>query len=137
MADVLADDEVLYRRVVRSYLPADGDPPSNLAFRPNREDTDGISFYRAKHRTPVEIATPSRGGAESQFVGVLRAGDVRAIVGELIVDPADPGHVTAPQLNWNNRRDQIQEEWQVRLGTEACKEVVDPSETPPRRVWQQ
>lgn len=72
------DGEILYRRIPVStgWYQADKEPPLEPeAFRPNRNDTSGISLSRAKY-TSIEEAARGQPG-RSYYVAVFRAGELR------------------------------------------------------------
>ena len=99
----IEDDEILYRRIPLHWY-SDG-WVDNQAFLPNRKrDEDGLSLFRAKYKTPEEVATTNRSG-KKYHVAVLLAANLRAA--GLRVEskplPDDPGHCVLPDLVSVNR----------------------------------
>src|SRR3989442_13542480 len=97
----IGDDELLYRRVPASLNLYDPTAVPNLlpdAFRPNANDTSGLSVHRAKYKS-VEQAARGRAGKQ-YYVVILRAGDLRAKGIEVSPRPleGDPGHAEIPGL---------------------------------------
>ena len=54
----IADDEIVYRRVSESsgWFDPTRDLVAWEAFRPNAKDTNGISVWRAKHKSASTVA---------------------------------------------------------------------------------
>lgn len=125
----IEDDELLYRRVPEHppfYDPATDPKPTPQAFRPHRKDTAGLSVYRAKYKTPEQVAVNPRG--KRYYVAVLRAGDLRDGGIEVVPRPEseDPGHAVLPQLTYENRQTDAAEEAAVLLAEKLCLEVKGP-----------
>ena len=121
----VADDEFLYRRIPVSMSWYSGENLSPEAFAPRKDETTGISLYRAKYKSIDEAA---RGlGKKGYYVAVLRAGDLRerGIEAEPRPGPGDPGHVELPQLTSENRLAPESQERQVLL-TELSLRVEGP-----------
>ncbi|HVA48906.1 MAG TPA: hypothetical protein VNH11_21245 [Pirellulales bacterium] len=97
--ETIADDEVLYRRVpVSTGWVKSVDEVLPEAFQPRRDDTTGLSVFRAKFRKLDETA---RGASKhGYYVLELRAGDLRAAGIEIVPKPDDdaPGHAEIPSL---------------------------------------
>lgn len=99
----IEDDEILYRRIPFHWY-SDG-KVDDQAFLPNKErDEDGLSLFRAKYKTPEEVATTVRSG-KKYHVAVLLAGSLRAA--GLRIEPKplpdDSGHCVLPDLVSANR----------------------------------
>lgn len=124
----LKDDEFLYRRISHQYYDAGNSlPVAAVAFRPRAEDTDGISFYRAKY-VPLCVAAVSPKQPNKHFyVSRLLVRDLRGEGMRLDVDPTDKAHVLVTNLNYSNLRGQEQSEWQVKMAQQLCK-VLDPQD---------
>lgn len=105
----IADDEELYRRIPCStgwYDPRVDTVPKLEAFRPNENDTTGISLYRATAKSAESVAAGGRAG-KRYYVAVITGGDLREF--GLAAEPDDvegnnPGHLRVPGLNAGNRR---------------------------------
>lgn len=107
VSEPIDDSEWLYRRIPASqnwYQP--GQQLSPDAFRPNANDANGISLWRAKY---VSIGVVARGRpGKSYYVARLPAGALRS-AGIAVVPTEDegggqPGHVSIPELSFVNRR---------------------------------
>lgn len=102
--DHVRDDEILYRRLLSSkYDPLSDHSIPQDAFRPSRHDQNGISWYRAKDLTPEQVASAGR-NLQGYHVLAVRAGDLRARGLTLVADDDPKGHVSIPEMNYNNRR---------------------------------
>lgn len=126
------DGEMLYRRIhVPEHFDPSMDPrPSPKGFHPNQHDVTGISLDRAKYVTPKQAAR-GRPGKKYAVVGV-RAGDLRAAGMEVVPRPVpgNPGHAEIPELNYENRRRSVQQEWEQLLADKLCTPIaVDPDST--------
>src|SRR5437879_9708207 len=78
-SEPVADDELLYRRIPASLNLYDRNSEPALlpdAFRPNANDTTGLSLYRSKYKSIEEAARGREGN--TYYVAVLRAGDLRS-----------------------------------------------------------
>lgn len=102
----LTDDELLYRRIPASQNWYTESVLSPEAYRPHKkQDIDGLSLWRAKHKSLEEVAHEGRPGRE-YYVAVLRVADLREH-GVQVVATANTGgvgHVSLPALNAENRR---------------------------------
>ena len=74
-AEPVADDEFLYRRVPVSQKWYSGGKLSPEAFDPRKDETTGISVYRAKHKSLAEAAQGK--SKQGYYVAVLRVSDFR------------------------------------------------------------
>lgn len=111
----VADDELLYRRIPVSTGWYSEDRLSPEAFDPRRDESTGISVYRAKYTSLKEAA---RGKSrQGYYVAVLRAGDLRERGIEIVPRPApdEPGHAELPDLTCHNRREPETQERKVLL----------------------
>ncbi len=134
LPEPIEDDEVLYRRVPASQgwwnaaRPEDGLSPQ--AFHPNRNDTDGISLFRAKH-TSIEQAASGRPG-KSYFIAVLNASDLKQAGIAIRATPTKeaPGHASLPELNYANRRSPEAKRLEGLLARALCLKVKGPFPTP-------
>lgn len=133
-AEPVADDELLYRRVpaVRHWYSAGKLSPQ--AFHPDKErDGDGISLWRAKHKTIGEAAMGRPG--KLYYVAVLRAADLRRHGIEIApsVEHGVPGHVSIPALNSRSRHSERAQAMEGLLAAELTLQVEGPFETPAPR----
>jgi hypothetical protein len=125
----VADDELLYRRIPASqgyYDPAIDPMPSPLAFKPTRNDLEGLSIYRAKYKSVEEAARGQPG--KSYYVAVLRAADLRAVGIDVVPSPLkdDPEHAEIPGLTYDNRKLMPYFEWQTLLAEQLCLRIEGP-----------
>jgi hypothetical protein len=121
----IADDEVLYRRIPVSKGWYDAQGVSPEAFDPRKDETTGISIFRAKYKNIDEVAQgPSKRG---YYVAVLRAGDLRQHGIQVVPRPlpGDPGHAELPELTCDARLTPPCEERKLRLA-ELCLRVEGP-----------
>jgi len=125
----ISDDELLYRRIPAALHLYDPNAAPQLlpdAFRPNANDTTGLSVYRAKYKSVEEAA---RGRPDKQYyLAVLRAGDLRASGIEVVARPleSDPGHAEIPALTYQDRKTDRVLEWKVLLALKLCLRVEGP-----------
>ena len=130
-ADDIEDDELLYRRIPcrpEYHNPGVSDRPSWLAFNPMKQDTTGLSLYRAKATTPERVASAGRG--KGYYVGVLRAGDIRRHEMRIVATAGDPGgpagHVEIIDLTYDLRKSDRVRELEVLLADKLCLDVLGP-----------
>lgn len=134
--DPISDDEILYR--LASERSNRYDPESGVvaweAFMPNRNDTDGLSFQRAKYVTPKEVVSqhPRAKPGLPFYVFAMRADDLRRA--GVIVDPSprpgDPGHASLSNITidlYEEDKNRIRELASL-LAAEAVCEVLGPFE---------
>ena len=108
-SEPIAEDELLYRRIPAStgwYSPDTELKPE--AFAPHKtEDTSGLSIARAKYKSAEEAARGRPG--KSYYVAVFRASELQAK--GIVIEPRpldnDPGHAELPDLNSNNRKEDL------------------------------
>ena len=103
-SEPIADDEIVYRRVSDTsgwYDPNSDRPVAWAAFRPNEKDLDGISVWRAKYKSPAEVAATQARPERRYFILVLRAARLRESGIEVKPSPqlGGPGHATLANLN--------------------------------------
>ncbi|MGH7135893.1 MAG: hypothetical protein ACREHD_09145 [Pirellulales bacterium] len=94
----ISDDETLYRRVPVSQNWIRGGKILPEAFQPRRDDTTGLSVFRAKFRKLEDVA---KGASKyGYYVLEMRAGDLRTADIEIVpkVDEQVPGHAEIPSL---------------------------------------
>ena len=66
-------------RTLDSYNPALAIPVTPFAFRPNNQDTNGISLYRERLVSPQRLASTAGMPANFYVVARLKAADVFAL----------------------------------------------------------
>src|SRR5437867_5195606 len=106
----VTDSEFVYRRIYRSYYQA-GLPIALLhpaAFRPNQNDTSGISVFRAALVQAADTLTNIEASKRDQYYGArLAVADLRRLGLTVVPDPdpnGPPGHAVIPELNWQAYR---------------------------------
>lgn len=106
----VADDELLFRRIPATtgwYDPV-SKSVSPAAFTPNKNDTTGLSFSRAKFNPAGASEEAARGRSGKQYhVAVLRVSDLKAAGIDVIPmpqPPSDRGHAEAPALTYQIRK---------------------------------
>ena len=100
--DHVDNEEILYRRVPFGWFDRRVSPnPTADAFRPHpTADTDGLSFERARYKTPEDVAV---GRSKYPYhVAEVRVSDLRALGLTISVTENDPSHVLVPELNSAN-----------------------------------
>lgn len=125
----IADDEILYRRVPvqpEYYNPALDSKPRPEAFRPRKDDTTGLSVYRAKYKSIEDVAENPRG--KRYYVAVMRATDLREHGIKVLPRPVpdDPGHAEIPSITHENRRTPAAREQQLLLAEKLCYRIEGP-----------
>ncbi len=125
------EGEFVYRRIPQKfYDPELPVPIPPLAFRPNQNDTTGISVFRSRFVKPAETLTGvDADKRNTYFVAQLAVSDLRKL-GLTVLPEPDPngpaGHAVIPELNWKayqaNKRDL--REIQLRLGKLAGEGIV-------------
>jgi hypothetical protein len=102
-SEPIADDEILYRRIPVSQGWVDEAGVSPAAFRPHRNDTTGLSVYRAKYK-PLETAAQGQ-SASGYYIAAFLARDARAYRIDIQPSPLadDPGHAEMPSLTYDLR----------------------------------
>jgi hypothetical protein len=114
---VVDPGESILRRIPRIpdyYNPTLPIPILALAFRPNKQDTEGISFYREFFLSVDRLAGSARKPAEFYIVARLKAADLLALGLSLlpIQEEGDlPGHVVVPELRLAAYQDSSKREW--------------------------
>lgn len=107
---VVPEHEYVYRRVHRNhYKPEAPGPIQRTAFCPNKNDEDGLSFYRANMITAEAVADGIEGKPADNYVVVkLRVRDLNQHGLTVIPDeiPPLPGHCITPELNTTSYREQ-------------------------------
>src|SRR5207253_2368721 len=101
----VADDEFVYRRIPRSFYRVDLSPPVQpLAFRPNPNDTTGLSVFRAALLRPEDtLANVDAARRNDFYVARLAVADLRALGLTVVPEPdphGPPGHAIIPELSW-------------------------------------
>jgi len=127
----IADNELLYRRIPASAGWYSEGVLSPMAFRPHREhDIEGISLWRAKYAS-IEEAARGQPGKE-YYVAVLRAGNLKAHGIEVTAtrERGEPGHISVPGLNSQNRREPASLDLQGLLAGRLTLRVEGPFRTP-------
>jgi hypothetical protein len=124
----IADDELLYRRIPVSMPWYDGHGVSPEAFDPRKDETTGISVYRAKYTSLQEAA---RGRSkQGYYVAVMLAGDLARHGIQVVPRPEqdNPGHAELPDLTCYKRLTREAEERKLRL-SQLCFRVEGPFQT--------
>ena len=102
--EVVDPGESIFRRIPKIpdyYDPSLPTPILALAFRPNKQDSDGISFYRELFLTVDRLAGSARKPAEFYIVARFKAADLFALGLSLVPVQEEgdlPGHVVVPEL---------------------------------------
>ena len=129
----IEDDELLYRRIPVSMGWYAVDRLSPQAFGPRKDETTGISVFRAKYRSIREAAAGK--SKKGYYVAVLRVGDLRQRGIEVVPRPELPdgqyelAHAELPDLNSATRTADATLERQRILAEELCLRVEGPFET--------
>ena len=101
---VVDDREFVYRRIhPRFYDPALAVPVLLEAFRPNRNDTTGLSVFRASFARPQDCLPPDPAKAVGYLVARLAVSDLRNLGLSIQPEPilsGPTGHAVIPELSW-------------------------------------
>ncbi len=125
------DNEFVYRRIPQKFCNPDLPVPiPALAFRPNQNDTSGISVFRAWFVEPADtLVGVDADKRTTYYVARLAVRDLRKL-GLSVVPEPDPegpaGHSVIPELSWKayqaNKRPL--REIQLELGKLASAGIV-------------
>jgi hypothetical protein len=105
------------------YNPSLPTPMLALAFRPNKQDNDGISLYREFFLTVDRLAGSARKPAEFYVVARFRAADLFAMGLSLLPTQEEgdlPGHVVVPELTWAAYQDPPRRRWLAEINRELA-----------------
>jgi hypothetical protein len=99
----VTDDEIVLRRVANVeglYDPQSDRPVAWQAFRPNANDTKGLSLWRARYASPKEVAAMYAKPGRTYFVVGLSVRRLRAEGLRVEPSPAEggPGHASLVDL---------------------------------------
>jgi hypothetical protein len=123
------DEEFVLRRIHKNHV--DPGPPLAVglaAFRPTRDDTEGLSVYRVKHVSPADVDASGRKPGE-YYVARLSVHRLRRLALSVIEDeqPHGPaGHALIPELSLSAylQDKQKSRELQMRLAELAGQDIV-------------
>jgi len=90
------------------YDPALQIPVTPLSFRPNRQDSDGLSFYRERFLSPIQLANSASKPADCYVVARIAASSLVGLGLTLVVSQQQgdlPGHLVIPELSWQHYED--------------------------------
>jgi hypothetical protein len=103
--DPVGADEFVYRRIHRTFFDSSVQVPIQFpAFRPNQNDTTGISLFRAGFLQPADTLAdidPSKAG--DYYVVRLAVSDLRRLGLTVVPEPLSggpPGHAVIQELTW-------------------------------------
>jgi len=99
------DSEFVYRRIHRSFFdPTVPIPIRMAAFRPNENDTTGLSVFRARFVQPPDtLANVDKAKTNDYYVVGLSVRDLRNLGLTVNPEPAavgPRGHAVIPELRW-------------------------------------
>ena len=128
--DKVEGSEWILRRVPREgdplyYDPTQDKPLQRVAFRPNRQDTDGLSLFRESFISSRQLAMT--GGKPPYHIVRLKACRVCEIGLTVVAAPdpdQPPGHVIIPELCFRKSESRLQKE-QANKFQLALRDVVD------------
>jgi hypothetical protein len=102
----VADSEFIYRRIhPKFYNPSLPIAVLLEAFRPNRNDTTGLSVFRACFAQPVDCLPQDPSKLVGYFVARLTVFDLRMLGLSVQPEPilgGPPGHAVIPELSWGS-----------------------------------
>ena len=99
------DSEFVYRRIPRIYYQAGLPMPIHpAAFRPNSNDSSGLSVFRAAFVKPTDtLTTIDSSKRNNYYVARIAVQDLHRL-GLAVVPEPDPngplGHAIIPELSW-------------------------------------
>ncbi|MCC7290573.1 MAG: hypothetical protein IT449_00765 [Phycisphaerales bacterium] len=131
--DPIADDEIVLKHVTERsgwYDPSREVPVKWEAFRPNANDVNGKSVWRAKYKTADEVARLATRFSNRKdhryFVMSLRVGDLRRIGIQVAATPdegqGELGHASLSNLNvaeYESHQDTFRA-----LAERICRELI-------------
>ena len=128
------ESEFVYRRIHRSYcqegLPI---PISPAAFRPNSNDTSGLSLFRAAFVQPADtLANIEPEKRDNYYVARIAVQDLQRLGLSVVADPQPDGplgHAIVPELSKQAYQADKQrlKQVQVELAKLASAAIVHPS----------
>jgi len=129
--DPVDDAEFVYRRIHRTFFDKNAPIPVQFpAFRPNVNDSTGLSVFRALFVQPAQtVANIDPAKANEYLVARLLVQDLLRLGLTVAPEPAGdeaPGHAVIPQLSWDAYRADKQK-WKpilVELAKLASKDLV-------------
>ncbi len=135
--DPVEDSEFVYRRIHPTFFDAALPiPVQREAFRPNQNDTTGLSVFRAGLAKPAEaLANLDPAKAKDYYVARLAVRDLRKLgltVGPEPVPGGPLGHAVIPDLSWPAYQAQKQH-WKailLELAKLASADIVHRPGTP-------
>lgn len=97
--------EFVYRRIPRTYYQAGLPIPIHpAAFRPNSNDTTGLSVFRAAFVQPADtLANIEAGKRNNYYVAQIAVQDLHRLGLTVVPEPdpnGPPGHAIIPELSW-------------------------------------
>ncbi len=118
--DLIDADEMVYRRALVTWYDPVTKVLSPEAFKPTRDDSDGLSLWRAKY---VRMEDVARGRQPEYYVAALKASEIIALGMHLEQDDprrsGTPGHCVIVELTYERRKEQRPLEWRVELSKKA------------------
>jgi hypothetical protein len=134
-SEPIADHEILFRRVSRNsgwYDPQSDRPVAWEAFRPREDDVNGLSVWRAKYRTPEEVAAAGARPRSVYYVLVLRAGTLRGAGVTVVASPevGAPGHASLTNLSTDYYRGEEDKNRITHLADHIARELIESVEGP-------
>ncbi len=125
------DSEIVYRRIHTSFVDVDAPIPiSPAAFRPNPNDTTGLSVFRARFLSAADtLATVAALKRREYYIAGISAGDLLRLGLTIIPEPVaggPRGHAVIPELSWAAYQADKKrlKEVQLELATIASKNIV-------------
>jgi hypothetical protein len=128
-SDPLTPNEWLLRRIPNNadyYKPAEPVPIQRVAFEPNKQDVDGLSFFREMFISPRELGLKT-GRKPPYIVARVRLKDIEAnnIKIHAAPDSEQPaGHAVAPEITYAARKATKEAQRQLR---DCAKLAFDPA----------
>jgi hypothetical protein len=129
-SDPLTPNEWLLRRIPNNadyYKPAEPVPIQRVAFEPNKQDVDGLSFFREMFISPRELGLKT-GRKPPYVVARIRLKDLQA--NNIKIRPAPDeeqprGHVVAPEITYPARKSTKEAQRQLR---DSARLAFDPAQ---------
>jgi hypothetical protein len=135
--DPVDDGEFVYRRIHPIYFdPSLPIPVQREAFRPNQNDTTGLSVFRATFAQPGDaMANLDPDKAKDYYVVRLAVRDLRKLGLTVSPEPVPggpPGHAVVPELSWTAYQAQKQQSKTilVELAKLASTDIIRTPGTP-------
>ncbi|MCG3128323.1 MAG: hypothetical protein CHACPFDD_03206 [Phycisphaerae bacterium] len=131
--DLIDDDEIVFRRVSEKsgwYDAKSSRPVAWTAFKPNSNDHDGVSVWRAKYQSAADVAAIGARPGTRYFVLAIRVSQLRSAGAQIVPTPVSgaAGHASISSLRvdaYHESKDAVRA-----LAERIANEIIEPVEGP-------